>query len=868
VAGQTQRSGLQKLIQSSGIYFLASAGQQAVGFLLLPLYTSVLAPADYGVLEILNTTGLISVMVLGLGLTSALMKCYHRDCASDDDRRSILPTALAIEIPILAAGCVLLFLFAEPVTRVMLGPDHPGRLVRLLALWVFLQSLSGLLLALFRSREEAFLLGSLSLAMFVLLMFLNIYFVWALKLGVEGVLLGNCASTAAATIGALILLRTRVAWRVNPALVRPLLGFGVLIVPVALSGWIMGMADRYFLKFYGQLAAVGVYSLGYKLGMVLEVLIVSPFQLAWPPFSFAISDEPDHRRVYARTLTYLTLVLSACVLGLSLLAPVALRVATHPDYFGAATVVPLIALSYAFNGVHYCVSPGIHLRRRTRWLPVLVAVAAGVNVALCIALIPRIGMMGAAWATMVSFALLAAATFAVSQAFYPVRYEYGRLARIAGGAVALYALSRWLTIDGVIARTALNVSLVTIAYPAILLASGFLDADERASLARLLRLSMAMPSTSAVAQKTIDALAWTACVTGLAKLCFIMRRLCRRHGVYVLSYHHVGADTSTSRHDVTTSQLNAHLAFVKRWFHVVPLAGVPALLARKSLDRDYLAITFDDGYEDNFDRALPLLRRHDLPATVFLIAGLPDTTAIPWYDEWRLYLPLLSASDLADAEPAVRPFLNQLLSIMSSRGSEDERIDRSLSAIKPMAPALRGRALDVVRRRHGPADALARASDFRIMPWHHVREMARHRVSFGCHTMTHPILTALPVGEIEAEVRESRQVMESQLGTSCTTFAYPNGEVDARAVAVLRAQGFTAACTQAFGANRPGGDPLTLKRVGVGRTSHYVLAAKLSGLFTPAFALREGIRCWTARARPPQRLAPVAAAQLGKSVSR
>src|SRR5262249_18253903 len=199
VVSQTQRSGLEKLFKSSGIYFLASAGQQAVGFLLLPLYTRVLAPADYGVLEILNTTGLIAVMVLSFGLTSALMKCYHRDCPSDGDRRSILPTALAIETPLLAAGCILLFLFAEPLTRVLLGPDHPARLVRLLALWVFLNASSGLLLALFRSREEAFLLGSLSLGMFVLLMFLNIYFVWALRLGVEGVLLGNCASTAAAT---------------------------------------------------------------------------------------------------------------------------------------------------------------------------------------------------------------------------------------------------------------------------------------------------------------------------------------------------------------------------------------------------------------------------------------------------------------------------------------------------------------------------------------------------------------------------------------------------------------------------------------------------------------------------------------------
>jgi O-antigen/teichoic acid export membrane protein len=481
-------SGLRGLVARSGIYFLASAGQQAVGFLMLPLYTRAMAPADYGVLEILNTTGLISVMVLSLGLPSAIMKCYHRDCDSDADRRSVLVTALAVELPLLAIGCTLLFLFAAPLTQVLLGPGHPVRLVQLLAAWVFLNSLSGMILALFRSREEALLFGSVTLGMFVLLMLLNIYFVWVLRLGVEGVLLGNCVSTLLAIPAALIFLKSRADLRVSPALLRPLLEFGLLLVPVALAGWIMGLADRYFLKLYGQLSAVGIYGLGYKLGMVLDVIIVSPFQLAWPPFSFAIAGDPDHRRVYARTLTYLTLALSAAVLGISMFAPVALRIATRPDYFGAASVVPLIALAYAFNGVQYCVSPGIHLRHRTRWLPVLVSAAAVLNILLCIVLIPRVGMMGAAWATTASFALLAAATFAVSQNLYPVKYEYGRLARIIAGALVVYAVSQALPFKNVALRAAVDIVLLSVVYPLLLWVTGLLDADEKATLLHALRL--------------------------------------------------------------------------------------------------------------------------------------------------------------------------------------------------------------------------------------------------------------------------------------------------------------------------------------------------------------------------------------------
>ena len=476
-----------KLFGSSGIYLLAGAGQQAVGFLLLPLYTNILSPADYGTLEILNTAGLIALVILSLSLPSAILKCYHRDCKSDNDRRAMLATSMVIGLPILALGCTLLLVRAEWLAAVLLGPVHQTRLVRLAIVWVFFSGASALLQALFRAREEALVLGTITLGTFTLLMFLNVYFVWSLRLGVEGVLLGNCVSTAAATLVSVSLLKGRAAARISPALIQPLMGFGVVMVPAALCGWVINMADRYLLVQFGQLATVGVYGLGYKLGMVLDVLIVAPFQLAWPSFAFAISEDEGHRHVYARTLTYLVLVSSVCVLGLTLLSPVVLHYASHPDYFQASTIVPLISLAYAFNGVFYCVSPGIHIRHRTRRLPVIMAGAAALNVALCLVWIPRFGMMGAAWATTAAFAFLAIATFVVAQRTYPVEYEYRRLAKICGAAIVVYLVSVLVPAWHPIVKALVDVGILLLGYPLMLIASDFLAPDERASLGRLLR---------------------------------------------------------------------------------------------------------------------------------------------------------------------------------------------------------------------------------------------------------------------------------------------------------------------------------------------------------------------------------------------
>jgi peptidoglycan/xylan/chitin deacetylase (PgdA/CDA1 family) len=366
-------------------------------------------------------------------------------------------------------------------------------------------------------------------------------------------------------------------------------------------------------------------------------------------------------------------------------------------------------------------------------------------------------------------------------------------------------------------------------------------------------------------QRAIHSIALTLNVTGLVSLCLFLRRhILRRYGVYVLSYHHVVPDMGTSHHDVTVQQLDAHLKFLKSWFRIVPLEQVPALLSGR-IDRDYVALTFDDGYEDNFQHALPLLQRHDVPATVFLIAGLTGGNAIPWYDECRVYLPFLANTDIGGVEASAVPLLTALTSIMSGRGALEDRIERALEAMKDATSDACTAILGLMRRRYGQTGDHLVSRRFKIMRWDQVREMGRHGVTFGAHTMTHPILTKLPIAQIESEIQRSGAVIERQVGTPCKTFAYPNGDFDHRAVDVLSRHGFIVACTQQFGVNRPGANPLTLKRIGMGCTPDYVLAAKVSGLVTPVYALRQWWRAWILRSRSPLRRLSVSGAYLKKS---
>jgi O-antigen/teichoic acid export membrane protein len=485
-----QPSDFRRLVSSAGVYAAAAVAQQAVGFLLIPVYTRLIAPGDYGVLEIFNAFSSVGFACLTMGLSSAINKVYHRDCESDADRATVLTTAILLDLPVLLAAGALLVACARPISVQLTGDADARSLVALVVGSGVCYSVATLLLAGLRAQERAQAFALLSLTQFVAALGLNLLFVAKLGMGVRGVFWGNLLSNALLAVMAVIVSQRTTLLRFNRRLVQPLISFGLYLVPVMLAGWVMDMSDRYLLRLFSGLDVVAVYGVGYKFGMILQVVVVWPFQLAWPAFSFAISKRAGHQLTYARTLTYLMAVQVLAVLGLALLSPVLLPRLLGQAYHDAYRVIPLVALGYACNGIQYCVAPGVHLAGRTKQLSLLAVIAAVLNVGLNLLLIPRFGMLGAAWATLLSFIALAAATAVVAQRGYPVPYEYGRLAKVVATAVFVYGAASLLSPDDLALSLAWRLALPLVAFPLLLLVTGFLAVDERAWLDGMLRRYM------------------------------------------------------------------------------------------------------------------------------------------------------------------------------------------------------------------------------------------------------------------------------------------------------------------------------------------------------------------------------------------
>ena len=248
--------------------------------------------------------------------------------------------------------------------------------------------------------------------------------------------------------------------------------------------------------------------------------------------------------------------------------------------------------------------------------------------------------------------------------------------------------------------------------------------------------------------------------------------------------------------EVDAARFDRICGWLRAWFNVLPLDEAVRRLSAGTLPARSLAITFDDGYADNHDIALPILRRHGLTATFFIATGYIDGGRM-WNDTIieSLKHTALDAIDLQDVQG-----LSFGTHSLRTPGERRAAIDAIIPRIKHLPAARRQSAADDIAR-----CAKAVLSNDLMMTSDQVIALHRGGMQIGAHTVTHPILALLGAEEACAEIVASRQSLEHLLGAPVRLFAYPNGQpgqdYSAQTVAIARAAGFDAAVTTAWGSS-------------------------------------------------------------------
>lgn len=481
---QTQ---IKKLASHSVIYGMGRYLDKFIGFLLIPLYTRYLVPADYGILALLGIVSSLGFIFLNLGQSSALFRSYF-DHDAEEGRQTVISTATLLTLSYCLPFLLLCALYARDISVLLLGDPRYMGLVMLVGVTIVARVFLRIPFALLRAQEKSLRYSVLSAAKGFLQIVLTLVFVVALGHGVFGVLLGALGSEVAFCLilvpGMLWAIRK---WRFSRQTARDLFSFGFPLVPAGVAGFVLDLSDRYFLKLYGTLHDVGLYSLGYRLGEIIWE-IVWAMQLAYPQFVLVNEKAPQAADLYARVFTYYFAGLGFVALILSVYAQEIVRVMAAPEYHEAYRVVPLIALGQLLRGFVFIGPVGLTLKRKTTYHALMAVIAAGVNLWLNYLWIPRYGMLGAAAATAVAFGVQALLITGISQRYYPIPIEVLRLLKLAFAAAVVYIASTRLPVDGELLLNVAAKAFLLALFPCLLAALRFFQAGEAESALGVIRV--------------------------------------------------------------------------------------------------------------------------------------------------------------------------------------------------------------------------------------------------------------------------------------------------------------------------------------------------------------------------------------------
>jgi peptidoglycan/xylan/chitin deacetylase (PgdA/CDA1 family) len=290
----------------------------------------------------------------------------------------------------------------------------------------------------------------------------------------------------------------------------------------------------------------------------------------------------------------------------------------------------------------------------------------------------------------------------------------------------------------------------------------------------------------------------------------------------VITYHGVLPTADDRDHFlcgnfVACSAFEWQMARVRRYYTPVSLSQVVRALENgEPLPERALAVTFDDGFANNYRFAGPILRTYGIPATVFLATGHLD---VPGAQLWTERVKRAVFLSTLERLPAVLPELAEL-----PLGSDGQRADSArkvLGRMKRMPPADRDRALAELERVCGRPPLLEGDRDrYDFLTWEEVRRMDAAGIEFGSHTVSHPIMSTVDEAALAIEVGDSRRAIEDALQKPCLTFAYPNGgpgDFGPREQRALDRAGYRAAFKLFGGLNDTLSPPLALDRVNITR---------------------------------------------------
>ncbi len=435
---------IRRIFRQSSIYLAGDVIRRALGFLMIPLYTRYLAPADYGIIELVELFVTIAGICFGLSVVGDSMVRIYHEYNDDRDRRTVVSSAIFIVAALAGGVAMLVMILAEPISLLVFSTAKYAWLLRSAFLALLFSSVTEIALLYQQVRQRAIFFVTFYVAQLLAGAGLNVYFIAYAGRGVWGFVLSKLVVTGISVAVLLWVVLRETGRRFHWGSARRMVRFGGPLMLSSVSMFIIHFSDRFFLNHFASLADVGIYALAYKLGFLVTYLVGQPFGSVWNVSLFAHVEEHRWKEKFARIFSSLAFFLLFAATGIAVFADGMLALSVSRAYLAAAVLVPVIALGYAFRETGDFFRGMLFINKRVLLFGRITICCAVLNLGLDWMLIKQYGSAGAAWATLLTWLAYMAACWILASREHRLPISPAGLALLSAVGGAVYYASTFL----------------------------------------------------------------------------------------------------------------------------------------------------------------------------------------------------------------------------------------------------------------------------------------------------------------------------------------------------------------------------------------------------------------------------------------
>lgn len=416
-------SKIKSLSKDTLIYGTGTMVARFLNFLLVPFYTNFIPPAEYGVISNIFAYIAILNVFFSLGLESGFFR-FSAFLEVGDKKENFSIPFFTVAINSLLLSSIIFFvpgLFAPIFSVTEANYD----LIKYTALILFFDAIVLVPFANLRLNKKPVKFSVIKIINIIVNVVMNILLIVVFKFGIEAILISNLAASIITFLVLLPEIIPNIKLKFNRKLFDELIKFSLPYIPAGISANIIQVINRPLMLYLTDESTTGIFTANYKLGIIM-MIFVTMFDFAWRPFFLNNAKDPEAKKLFSKVTTLFVVTGSLiCLITSVFLNDIILIFGS--SYRTGQYIVPVILLAYLFNGIYVNLMPGIYFKKKTKYLPYITGVAAIANVICNLLLIPHFNMMGAAISTLISYVIMAVCLYFVSQKYYKIDYEKGKI---------------------------------------------------------------------------------------------------------------------------------------------------------------------------------------------------------------------------------------------------------------------------------------------------------------------------------------------------------------------------------------------------------------------------------------------------------